>query len=129
MRNCSRLFPWTTPFQREGASDVLFRDAPTRGRRYPSLLHHGLTTFVSPDIRRFLGRHVPASRGLPAGLKAEVTSDLKTRTAGGRIKHRVGAHSIKMDDTQGSVRRVETTRNAVTGVKSCRAAQGPYYGP
>jgi hypothetical protein len=117
-------YSWST-FQREGASDVLFRDVPTRGRRYPSLVHHGLTTFVSPDILRFLGRHVPASMVLPAGLEAEVTSDLKTRTEGVRIKHRGGAHSIKMDDKQGSVLQVETTLHAVTGVKSFRAAQGP----
>jgi len=114
---------WST-FQSEWATDVLFRDAPTLGRLYPSLVHHGLTTFFSPDILRFLARHVPASGVLPARLKAEVTSDIKTRTEGVRIKHRVGANSIKMYDKQGSVLRVETTINDVTGFKSFRSPQG-----
>jgi hypothetical protein len=83
-------------------------------RLYPSLVHHGLTTFFSPDILRFLPRHVPASGALPAGLKAE----------GVRIKHRVAANSIKMYDKQGSVLRVETTINDVTGFKSFRSPQG-----
>jgi hypothetical protein len=126
MSCCAIRSPATqsSTFQSEWATDVVFRDAPTLGRLYPSLVHHGLTTFFSPDILRFLGRHVPASGALPAGLKAEVTNDIKTRTEGVRIKHRVGANSIKMYDKQGSLLRVETTINDVTGFKSFRSPQG-----
>ena len=111
-------------FQSEWATDILFRDAATLGQLYPSLVHHGLTTFFSPDILRFLGRHVPPSGNVPSSLKAEVTTDLKTRTEGVRIKHRLGANSIKMYDKQGSVLRVETTINDAAGFKSFRSPEG-----
>jgi hypothetical protein len=111
-------------FPSEWATDVLFRAAPTLGRLYPSLGQHGLTTCFRPDLLRFLARHVPASGVVPAGLQAEVTSAIKTRTEGVRIKPRVGANSLQMDDQQGRVLRVETTINAVTGCKSFRSPQG-----
>lgn len=114
---------WST-FQSEWASDVLFRDAETLAGLYPPLVHHGLTTFFSPDILRFLGRHVPASGNVPKALSAEVTTDVKTRTEGVRIKHRLGANSVKMYDKQGSVLRVETTINDATGFKSYRSPEG-----
>jgi hypothetical protein len=41
----------------------------------------------------------------------EVTSDIRVRSEGMRIKHRVEENSIKMYDKQGSVLRVETTIN------------------
>jgi hypothetical protein len=114
---------WST-FQSEWATDILFRDAETLGRLYPSLVHHGLTTFFSPDILRFLGRYVPPSGNIPPALKAEVTTDIKARTEGVRIKHRVGGNSVKMYDKQGSVLRVETTINDVAGFKSFRSPEG-----
>jgi len=44
---------WST-FQSEWASDILFRDAATLARLYPKLVQHGLLTFLSPDVMRFL---------------------------------------------------------------------------
>jgi hypothetical protein len=111
-------------YQSEWASDILFRDAASLGRLYPKLVHHGLTTFRSPDVMRFLGRKIPPSGRLPATLKADVVSDLKTRPEGVRIKHRLGGNSIKMYDKQGSVLRVETTINEAAGFKSFRAPEG-----
>lgn len=114
---------WST-YQSEWASDILFRDAATLARLYPPLVRHGLTTFLSPDVMRFLGRKVAASGRLPPGLKADVVSDAKTRPEGVRIKHRLGDNSIKMYDKQGSVLRVETTINHTAGFKAYRAPEG-----
>lgn len=114
---------WST-YQSEWASDVMFRDAASLARLYPKLVHHGLTTFLSPDVMRFLGRRIPPEGRVPPALKADVVSDLKTRPEGVRIKHRLGANSIKMYDKQASVLRVETTINDAAGFKAYRAPEG-----
>jgi hypothetical protein len=114
---------WST-HQSEWATDILFRDAASLAKLYPRLVHHGLTTFLSPDVMRFLGRSIPANGNIPSQLQAEVTSDMKRRPEGVRIKHRLGKNSVKMYDKQGSVLRVETTINDVAGFKSFRAPEG-----
>jgi len=44
---------WST-YQSEWATDILFRDSRSLARLYPRLIHHGLTTFLAPDVMRFL---------------------------------------------------------------------------
>ena len=114
---------WST-HQSEWATDIMFRDTATLGHLYPKLVHHGLVTFLSPDIMRFLGRNVPANGSVPANLQAEIVSDVKRRPEGVRIKHRLGGNSIKMYDKQGSILRVETTINDPTDFKSFRSPEG-----
>jgi len=114
---------WTT-YQSEWATDILFRNSAMLARLYPRLVHHGLTTFFSPDVMRFLGRNVAPSGRLPPGLKADVVSDMKARPEGVRLKHRLGDNAIKMYDKQGSVLRIETTINAVADFKTFRAPEG-----
>jgi hypothetical protein len=113
---------WST-FQSEWATDVMFRDPAVLAQLYPRLVQHGLTTFLSADVMRFLGRKIP-STGLPHGrFQGEVVSDVKHRTEGVRIKHRIGDNSVKMYDKQGSVLRVETTINDVDQFKTFRAPE------
>ena len=114
---------WST-YQSEWATDILFRNPAVLRRLYPRLVQHGLTTFLSPDVMRFLGRKVPLSGNLPPRLAAEVVSDVKRRPEGVRIKHRVGDNSVKMYDKHGSVLRIETTINDVTDFKTFRAPEG-----
>jgi hypothetical protein len=114
---------WST-FQSEWASEILFRNAATRARLYPKLVQHGLLTFLSPDVMRFLGRNSPATGNLLPQFQAEVVSDLKTRPEGLRIKHRPGENTIKMYDKQGSVLRIETTINDAMGFKTFRTPEG-----
>jgi len=114
---------WST-FQSERANDILFRDAAALARLYPRLVHHGLMTFSSPDVMRFLGRDIPPSGRLPPALQADVVSDIKTRLEGVRIKHRLAGNAIKMYDKQGSVLRVETTIDEAAQFKSFRAPEG-----
>jgi hypothetical protein len=120
---CPVEYYWST-YQSEWATDILFRDAPSLARLYPKLVHHGLTTFLSPDVMRFLGRKIPPSNKLPPRLEAEVVSNTKVRPEGMRIKHRLGQNSIKMYDKQGSVLRVETTINDPADFKSFRTPEG-----
>lgn len=114
---------WTV-YQSEWASDVMFADPARLAQLYPKLVHHGLKTFLSPDVMRFLGRNIPPSGRLPANLKAAVTSDLKTRPEGVRIRHQLGQNAIKMYDKQGSVLRVETTINDAADFKCFRTPEG-----
>ncbi|HXJ76246.1 MAG TPA: hypothetical protein VNM37_25535 [Candidatus Dormibacteraeota bacterium] len=89
--------------QTEYATDLLFKDAPTLAALYPQFLHHGIRSFASPDVLRFLGR------ACPNNFRGEVTSTLKRRPEGVRLRHTVNGNSIKVYDKQGSVLRVETT--------------------
>jgi hypothetical protein len=114
---------WST-YQSEWATDILFRNTPSLARLYPRLVQHGLTTFLSPDVMRFLGRNIPATGNILPQFKDEVVSDAKRRPEGVRIKHRLGENSIKMYDKQGSVLRVETTINDAAGFKSFRTPEG-----
>ena len=119
---CSMQYYWST-YQSEWATDIMFDKAATLAHLYPRLVQHGLTTFLSPDVMRFLGRKAPPGGGLPRRLEAEVVSDVKRRAEGVRIKHRVGENSVKMYDKQGSVLRVETTINDVEDFKTFRAPE------
>ena len=90
--------------QAEYATDVMFKDRRTLEAIYPALLEHAMTAFGADDVFRFLGRK------LNGHFLGEVTSDLKRRTEGRRIKHRMKRNSLKMYD-KGSVLRIETTIN------------------
>lgn len=110
--------------QSEWATDILFKDSERLAEIYPHLLQHGMTTFSSPDVMRFLGRKIPASGKIPANFKGEVVTDLKDRPEGIRIKHWVGTNHIKLYDKQGSNLRVETTINDPHDFKVFRPKEG-----
>lgn len=120
-RKFSCDYQWIT-YQSEWATDIAFRDRSTLVSSYPSLVRHAMTTFGSPDVLRFLGRRLtPDGRPHPR-FEQEVTSDLKERPEGIRIKHRVGQNSVKAYD-KGSVFRVETTMNDPGAFKIFRTTQ------
>jgi hypothetical protein len=121
-------YDWTAE-QTEWATDLAFRDAATLAALDPQLIRRAIETFGSEDVLRFLGRRVTAEGSVPAHLRDEVTSDLKRRPEGVRIKHRAGRNTVKLYDQQGSVLRVETTLNEVKGLKSYRAAADAPDGP
>jgi hypothetical protein len=119
---------WTAE-QTEWATDLAFRDAAALAGIYPQLIRRAIESFSSEDVLRFLGRHVTAAGHVPPRYQGEVTSDLKRRPEGMRIKHRAGRNTVKLSDKQGSVLRVETTLNEVKGLKSYRAAADAPAGP
>ena len=110
-------------YQSEWASDVMFKDAAALAEIYPALVLHGITTFGSADVMRFLGRRVRCD------FTGEIVSDFKDRPEGVRIKHRLGSNSIKLYDKQGSVLRPETTINDPSDFKVFRPKEGDPTGP
>ena len=110
--NFKANYYWSTR-QSEWATDIVFRRGEQLQRLYPRLLHHGITNFDSGDVLRFLGRRVTSTGRAPGALEAEVTSDLKTRQEGVRLKHWANGNTIKIYDkaysAAGNVLRVETT--------------------
>jgi hypothetical protein len=98
----------------ETATDVMFRDADSLSRLYPSLLQHAMLVFNSTDVLRFLGRRFNST------FKGEVSSNLRGRHEGLRVKHWVEENSIKMYDKALSVLRIETTINNPHRFKALR---------
>lgn len=122
-RPIAQTYYWTASAS-EYATDLLFNNAPALAALYPRLAHHGLRTFASPDVMRFLGRKKPATGRVPGHFKGEVISDLKHRPEGIRVKHSVNGNSVKMYDKEGSVLRIETTINKTEDFRVYRAKQG-----
>jgi hypothetical protein len=118
---------WST-YQSEWATDLVFADPAALRRLYPLLVRHGMTTLASADVLRFLGRQVPALGKVPGTIRAEVTSDVKTRAEGVRIKHRVNSNAVKAYDKaytgDRAVLRAETTLNNVSDLKVYRPKEG-----
>jgi DNA-binding PadR family transcriptional regulator len=118
---------WTT-YQSEWATDLVVTDPAGLRRLYPLLLRHGMTTLGSSDVLRFLGRQIPAQGTIPGTIRAEVTSDVKARPEGVRLKHRVNTNSVKLYDkaytAQRAVLRVESTLNDVSDLKVYRPKEG-----
>lgn len=108
--------------QSEWTTDVVFRSAQDLAALYRRLVHHGITTFGSRDVLRFLQQKVPAEGGLHGRFTGEVVSDLKHRPEGIRIRHAYGLNSVKLYDKQGQVLRVETTIHDAAGLKVYRPA-------
>ena len=99
--------------QSEWASDVVFRDAEQLRRLYPQMVQLAMTSFSSPDILRFMGKRVKPD-GSPCGAhELPISSDLKVRHNGVRVKHRYGPNSMKFYDKAyddlGAVLRFEFT--------------------
>ena len=110
-------------FQSEWATDIMFKKPAILDELYPALVHHGLTTFQSPDVMRFLGQRLTGAGAIDGRFNGEVISDVKIRHEGVRIKHRVGGNSINAYNKQGSILRIETTINDPSGFKVWRPKQ------
>jgi hypothetical protein len=105
----------------EWACDVLFKSQAALDGLYASLLRHGMGSFASPDVLRFLGHKVLPGGRIPPALGMEVLSDCKHRAEGIRIKHRAGGNSVKMYNKESTVLRVEATLNNMRQLKAPRA--------
>lgn len=111
--------------QTEYATDLVFKERETLARLFPQFVHHGLTSFGSTDIMRFLGHVVPATTGRVNGrFKGEAITSYQVRPEGVRLKHLVGQNGIKAYDKYSEGLRVETTLNAPEVFKIRRRATG-----
>jgi hypothetical protein len=112
----------------EWASDVMFTERAALAKVYPRLVRYAITTFGAADVLRFLGQPVPASGKVPHRCRHEVSSNVKERLEGVRLKHWLNNNSLKMYD-KGSVLRIETTLREPGIFKVYRAAEGAADGP
>jgi hypothetical protein len=112
----------------EWATDVGFRGGVQLQRLFPLLAEHGLLHFSSSDVMRFLGHRVTAQGLVHGNFQGEITTDLKRRVEGARVKHRVDQNSVKMYDkahrTAGSLLRIEMTMNNEKAFRVYRASEG-----
>ena len=103
--------------QSEYATDIIFGQARALAALYPQFLHHAIRTFASPDLLRFLG---PSH---PARCRGQMSSTLKHRPEGIRLRHSVNGNSLKMYDKAGQVLPIETTMNHPGQFKVYRATE------
>jgi hypothetical protein len=112
----------------EWASDVMFRDRTALEAVYPRLLRYAVNTFDTVDVLRFLGQPVPASGKVPHRCRHEVSTNVKERREGVRIKHWLNGNALKMYD-KGSVLRVEGLIREPGDFKVYRPLEGAPEGP
>jgi hypothetical protein len=98
---------WTVP-QSEWATDVMFTSREELVPLYERLIRHGMVRYGPGDVLRFFGRRVKQDGAPWSNFPGEISSDVKTRSEGVRIKHRCNGNSLKMYD-KGSVLRFEAT--------------------
>jgi hypothetical protein len=108
--NFSAAYYWSV-HQSEWATDIMFKSPSALAQIYPQLVQHGIRTFGSPDVMRFLGRHIPSHGHVHRRFAGEVISDLRDRPEGIRIKHAIDKNSVKLYDKHGCVLRAECTLN------------------
>ena len=90
---------------------------------------HGLCTFQSPDVMRFLGHPVPLKTGqVDARFRGDVRSDVLSRHEGVCIKHVAGFNGQKAYDKFGSLLRVENTLNRPEAFTVFQGGAAPLHG-
>jgi hypothetical protein len=112
----------------EWASDVLFRSRAALEDVYPRLVRYAINTFGPADVLRFLGQPVTAQGKVPHSCRHEISSNVKERLEGIRIKHWLNGNSIKLYD-KCSVLRAETLIRDPEDFKVYRTAEGAPEGP
>src|SRR5207253_769086 len=118
---------WTST-QSEYATDLVFKDPEQLANLYRSFVHHGIMTFATPRVMRFLGHQVPLRSGrVNRRFKGPARSDRIERHEGVCLRHGVGINGIKIYDKFAQLLRVETTLNAPEVFKVYRRdpASGP----
>jgi hypothetical protein len=98
------------------ATDLMFKDRTSLEAILPDLFEHAILRCACQDTLRFLGRK------LHGNFKGEVSTSLKKRIEGWRVKHGMKRNSIKMYD-KASVLRVETTINNPSEFKICQPTE------
>ena len=100
-QNLSATWLWRItgrPVQSEYATDLIFAQEHRLARALPRSVHHGIKSFGSRDVLRFLG-HKPPANGV-GKFAGELHSSLKHRPEGLRIKHFVNGNSLKLYNQQ-----------------------------
>lgn len=113
-RNYPMSYYWSCP-ESEWAMDIVFRKAEDLRRLYPRLVQLGITAFSSVDVLRFFGKRATTEGASLGRSEVPISSDIKVRSIGTRLKHRLGPNSLKIYDKAydelGAVLRPEVTIN------------------
>jgi len=100
--------------QVEYAADIVFKRQSDLAPIYEAITRTAVHAVKAGDVATFLGRK------LTGNYQDEIGNDFSTRIEGTRIRHHMGAASIKMYDKFGLVLRIETTANNVSFFKHHR---------
>jgi len=103
--------------QAEYATDLVFKRQTDLQAFYPHLLETLVHAVKPADIATFLGRK------LHGNYQGEMGNRFNVRLLGTRIKHQMGAVSIKLYDKFGLILRIEITVNNVSFFKHYRQVQ------
>ena len=93
--------------QCEFATDINFKSRDDLSVFYKKLIETSFFTFSSTDIYSFFGRNISRIHNFTNG---EITSDLRNRYQGYRIKFKINNNQIKMYDKRNNLR-IEVTIN------------------
>ncbi|CAG0937588.1 hypothetical protein TFLX_06532 [Thermoflexales bacterium] len=104
-------------YQAEWSTDIVFQSDRVLPELYREIVRTAAIEVGCADLYRFMGRK---PRTNP---KAEPNSRLQTLVQGTRLKHTLGATSLKMYDKAGSVLRIECTTSDVTTFKHRRKVE------
>jgi len=110
------VYRWSI-MQVEYATDIVFRDPEDLKFLYDAIVHTAIHSVKPENIATFLGQK------LHGNYEGEMGNRFNKRILGTRIKHQMGAVSIKMYDKFGYVLRIETTVNDVSQFKHSREVQ------
>ncbi|HUK99812.1 MAG TPA: MarR family transcriptional regulator [Nitrospirota bacterium] len=109
-------YHWST-MQVEYATDIVFKKQSDLHTLYEQIVRTAIHSVKPENIATFLGRK------LHGNYQGKMGNNFNTRIQGTRIKHHMGASSIKMYDKFGSILRIETTTNDVSEFKHYREVQ------
>jgi len=110
------MYRWSI-MQVEYATDIAFEQPDDLKFIYDTIVHTAIHSVKPDNIATFLGTK------LHWKYEGEMGNRFNNRILGTRIKHHMGAVSIKMYDKFGSVLRIETTVNDVSQFKISRDVQ------
>jgi len=112
---------WTIAAAREVEHPV---DAPLQVPLITRLLHLGVVSLSSPDVLRFMGKKVTRQGNAAGGLKPPLSSDLKTRSNGARVQHRLGPNQ-RLSQSQETFYSQRSTRARPLAPSMASAARYP----
>jgi len=113
LKETSQTYRWTLT-QTEYSTDIIFKKQEELKYIYDEIILQSIHSVKPENIATFF------SRPLAANYSQEVGTKYNKKIQGTRIKHFMGANSIKMYDKTNKVLRIETTVNNITEFKVFR---------
>lgn len=113
IKSIGQTYHWSLS-QVEYATDIVFKKQSDLKLLYEPLIRTAIHSVKPENIASFLGEK------LHGNYQGEIGNNFNTRIQGTRIKHQMGAVSIKMYDKFSLAMRIETTVNDVSQFKLYR---------